>query len=562
MSKDESSRSGMTRGADDGGGDMPGEDPAINSPEYLAPPKLRDPDAQIIWEAEYSARMAEANKLATILKYVDSKTEKVRREGRKNYESLQAREAPPESLLLCSQSAQNDVATAEDAAIMYAAEALNLSEHHVGSLHNAARSARTRLPKVWRAFREGRITALALRSITRTLNKPLQEGTLQKLDENAPEYAAQHRPGQLNDWLRRFIARTEPTEAAERFTRAAKERYVAVRDLDDGMSLLTAVMPTMTAHSIQQKLEAVARSPKQAVPHNPLIATQIDQQEQRLELTQALLEWMRAGRRSEDHEPTLLENWEIGQAAQHMARSLQDEYQGLRQTPFAGGLHITDGAPIGLPESHRQADRGHELSRDDHAHTGLPETRGDGDPRNINQRALDMFTAWLLSGDSVNSIDIDAHIGILVPEATLTGSSDQPAITRDGRTVVPGPHIRDMIRIQHNNLKWCELGTIRERSSTGSENNPTDSTTDGENILSYRSVGRYPPPRLRTALQFRDGVCVAHGCRAPAERCDIDHITPWPQGKTTTDNLQVLCRRHHRLKTAGYDIRSRYTQAA
>jgi hypothetical protein len=43
----------------------------------------------------------------------------------------------------------------------------------------------------------------------------------------------------------------------------------------------------------------------------------------------------------------------------------------------------------------------------------------------------------------------------------------------------------------------------------------------------------------------------------PAARCDLDHITPFnhhrPEhgGATTPQNLHALCRRHHRLKTAG-----------
>lgn len=556
MGTDENSPSGIT-GGDDQSEKASGAGAASDQPE---PPELRDPKTRVIWEAEYAARIAEANKLVTLMKYIDSQTDETRREVRADYESLQAREASPEALRLCAQQSENAVRTAEDAAIMCAADALNLSEHHVTSLHIAAESARTQLPKVWQAFREGRITCGALRSIAGTLNKPLKEGTIEKLDEKAPAYAETHRPGQLHDWLRRFIAKVEPIGAAERFTRAAKERHVTVRDLDDGMSLLTAIMPTMTAHSIQQKLEAVARSPQQAIPHNPLIATQIDQQEQRLELTRALNQWMHAGRRSEGSEVTLIDSWEIGQAAQHMAQELQEENLNAQQVPFADGLHITDGAPIGLSEAPGPNERPREMNTDAQAAGHLPETRADGDPRNISQRALDMFTAWLLDGGSSNGIEIETHIGILVPEATLKGTSDQPAISRDGRAVIPGPHIRDMLRIQHDNLKWCELGTNGE--PPGSAESPSDAKAHGEDILSYHSVGRYPPPRLRTALQFRDGVCVADGCRTPAERCDIDHIVPWPHGGTHAENLQVLCRRHHRLKTAGYDIKSHYTQAA
>ena len=36
----------------------------------------------------------------------------------------------------------------------------------------------------------------------------------------------------------------------------------------------------------------------------------------------------------------------------------------------------------------------------------------------------------------------------------------------------------------------------------------------------------------------------------PAEKCDIDHVNPWPAAPgTVQQNLGPLCRRHHRLKT-------------
>ncbi|HKV17400.1 MAG TPA: HNH endonuclease signature motif containing protein, partial [Mycobacterium sp.] len=35
----------------------------------------------------------------------------------------------------------------------------------------------------------------------------------------------------------------------------------------------------------------------------------------------------------------------------------------------------------------------------------------------------------------------------------------------------------------------------------------------------------------------------------PADRCDIDHVTPWPYGLTHASNLNCKCRGHHLLKT-------------
>ncbi len=57
---------------------------------------------------------------------------------------------------------------------------------------------------------------------------------------------------------------------------------------------------------------------------------------------------------------------------------------------------------------------------------------------------------------------------------------------------------------------------------------------------------------LRAWLTTRDGTCRFPGCHQPARRCDIDHATPWENGGATDhDNLETLCRGHHRLKHHG-----------
>jgi hypothetical protein len=59
---------------------------------------------------------------------------------------------------------------------------------------------------------------------------------------------------------------------------------------------------------------------------------------------------------------------------------------------------------------------------------------------------------------------------------------------------------------------------------------------------------RVPGPRLRRALDARDGGCVHPGCDRPPRHCDAHHIIPWERGgPTDLDNLVLLCRRHHRV---------------
>nr|WP_240393904.1 HNH endonuclease signature motif containing protein [Corynebacterium lactis] len=77
-------------------------------------------------------------------------------------------------------------------------------------------------------------------------------------------------------------------------------------------------------------------------------------------------------------------------------------------------------------------------------------------------------------------------------------------------------------------------------------------------MLADDSTDSYvPTDSQRAYVQGRDGTCRFPGCDAPAEACDIDHIEPFDHenpedgGKTETENLHCLCRRHHNMKTAG-----------
>ncbi|NIZ92223.1 HNH endonuclease signature motif containing protein [Kineococcus rubinsiae] len=58
-----------------------------------------------------------------------------------------------------------------------------------------------------------------------------------------------------------------------------------------------------------------------------------------------------------------------------------------------------------------------------------------------------------------------------------------------------------------------------------------------------------PTAALRRFVTARDDTCRGPGCRVPAIDCDLDHVVAWPEGASTADNLQPLCRSHHRFKT-------------
>ena len=77
-----------------------------------------------------------------------------------------------------------------------------------------------------------------------------------------------------------------------------------------------------------------------------------------------------------------------------------------------------------------------------------------------------------------------------------------------------------------------------------------------EVVLDVGRTRYRPPTGLADLVRARDRACVFPICQIPAERCDLDHLTAWGQGGTTSlDNLATLCEAHHRLKqTPGWAL--------
>jgi hypothetical protein len=76
--------------------------------------------------------------------------------------------------------------------------------------------------------------------------------------------------------------------------------------------------------------------------------------------------------------------------------------------------------------------------------------------------------------------------------------------------------------------------------------------TKGTEVVAASTTTRVIRRSLRQAIIERDRVCVVPGCGI-AKGLEIDHLVPFAQGgPTSIDNLQRLCKHHHRLKTAGH----------
>ncbi|CDQ46027.1 HNH endonuclease signature motif containing protein [Mycolicibacterium neoaurum] len=85
---------------------------------------------------------------------------------------------------------------------------------------------------------------------------------------------------------------------------------------------------------------------------------------------------------------------------------------------------------------------------------------------------------------------------------------------------------------------------LTELINTGAKVRPLNSATDLGSEPRYR-----PSAKLAAYVRMTAMTCCFPGCGKPAQRCDLDHVTPWPAGATHPGNLRPLCREHHLLKT-------------
>jgi hypothetical protein len=153
------------------------------------------------------------------------------------------------------------------------------------------------------------------------------------------------------------------------------------------------------------------------------------------------------------------------------------------------------------------------------------------DTRTSEQFMADEFSRRLLAGADGEPA-VKATIALTIPATSLAGLSDEPGFSIDGRWVLPASMVRELA---------TRAGTLFHRIVTD----------PAGRVLDVAQLGRFAPAELEFGIEVRDGVCQFPTCTRPAGQCDKDHRVPWPHGPTNGQNMWPLCRRHHRMKTAG-----------
>ncbi|KNY04332.1 HNH endonuclease signature motif containing protein [Microbacterium sp. GCS4] len=371
-----------------------------------------------------------------------------------------------------------------------------------------ARTLSRDLPAVRAAFQAGTITVGHVREIVQAsmvvseavLNNVVDAETLGLYEQSVLVVAEQDTAARTRAHARKVAAALAKQTVVERHRRATDERCVSVRSVDDGLALLTAVLPEWLAVAIADRLTRMARE---------------------------------IVRSRNDREP-VLPPLEPSAPDDEFARDLLpgdprlDADQGQNIIHGEDGTYTTDPLaglvdPLTDPSS---PDIEHAIA----------------DERTLDQIRADLLTDLLLASAPSETLGtgldaVQARIQVTVAATTLTGTDDRPA-ELDGH----GPLHPDIARgLAGRNTGWSRLFL-----------DPTGLVTETDTYT--------PTAPMRRFLRARDQHCRFPGCRMPTHRCDIDHTHDHARGgRTRTDNLSHLCRTHHTLKHPDIDDPYRWT---
>lgn len=165
-------------------------------------------------------------------------------------------------------------------------------------------------------------------------------------------------------------------------------------------------------------------------------------------------------------------------------------------------------------------------------HLAARAKRAAGDARTVDQLMADVAMD-LIIGRAVG-VPVPGYarpiINVTVSLETLAGISEDPG-RLSGGTVIP-PELARAIATQEG-ATWYRM------------------LTDPAGELVTLSTKTYQPtaPIWRFVVADRP-TCSHPGCDRPSTECELDHEVEWPVGPTDTDNLQPLCKLHHRAKHA------------
>ena len=198
--------------------------------------------------------------------------------------------------------------------------------------------------------------------------------------------------------------------------------------------------------------------------------------------------------------------------------------------------------------------RGGELTREDQLRSATdPGTFGS---RGVRSQRYAHLLAVAFGDTFVGLLDdnrVGSHHGI-APHVTVTVDLARFEAGLGGDLTMPGSDTSVLLPSQSVRRILCDsdVTTVVVRPSGAAGSDRCGSTVGNLLLEASREVlyvgraERVVPPRLRRALEARDGHCRFPGCQAHVRRCHAHHVLEWENGGSTDiDNCVLLCVRHH-----------------
>ncbi len=352
-------------------------------------------------------------------------------------------------------------------------------------------------PATLAAWEAGRINRSHVRIIT-DLGTILPPDIRPEYEIAALELCEHETPNRAKEHLAVLAERMHPRSLGDRHRDAKLQRKICVRSLRDGMSELIAVLPTIIADGIYDRLTQQGHL---LVEHREQAVREVRQRER-----------------------------DAADATASAAMLLPGSDTGPGPGPASG-----PGEGAGVGSGSGESDPNRPLRHFDDEALRVSST----DARTMDQLRADLFADMLLTSDAgadpTRTDDgpgllgaLRAKVQVVVSALTLLGTDDGPA-SLIGRAPIDPHTARELAEA---------TGSPLERLLT----DPVSGT-----VLHVDTYKR--PARMDRYLRGRDQRCRGFGCSMPAIRSEVDHTHDWALGgKTEVGNLAHLCQRHHSMK--------------
>ncbi len=431
-------------------------------------------------------------------------------------------------------------------------------------------------PRVHRALMEGRLDVAKARILTRALRKCGPE-VAELIEKAVLPFVHAWTEVKLSRVVNELLHELDAVGAKRRRRRARDRRGVWMEPGEDGMAWLTAYLPAEEAAAVMAALNAAADAEQSASCEHSRTCTCAGAADRP---TSPAGDHDHGGADHRDSEPVAdgssaagSTGGDAGSAGPGYAdpsgsgrggadhRDSEPVADGSSAAGSTGGDAGSAGPGYADPSGSGRGEPGHGDSgpvADGSSAAGstgrdggrVPECAG----RTRGQRRADALASlgWLSlttghlggrecagCGTAVGARLAKAHgravtVNVTVGLSTLLGLSEHPAFL-DGY----GPIDADAARVLAAAGVWRWVGTAPA----------------GGYALDYGTTRYVPPQELVDFVLLRDRECVMPGCHQQAQRCEIDHRTPWPFGPTSACNCSALCKGCHVQKhRAGWTI--------